>query len=1397
MVRVSEKFLQQITLLAKDGYGQVDAFGSVLKNAAYPVDPDDLATKQYVDNNSGGGGDGYGLRYTAGPVSSGAEFTSIQAAVDQALADGASTAVPATIYCANGTFVENVTITGGGISLVGVDLGTYVAGTITFTAFASAFYSITGFDCNALAITGASTGFTMQIAQCRPFALTCDALGANLLVFESSLGTLSGSLNITAMSTGYFQGCRFSQLFANDVSSTISFGVSSASFLYLIGCIFDRLIINRAVAGTAAAAVVISNCNFLRRGNTPPLEINGLVGASEWYLLGNNFSRVTGTSGPAVAINGLCNLRFGGGNSVGPLGFTKPFYTTSGGATVTEGQLLESVLSENVENTSLVPGDTVDDALEYLDGYRMKYTVGPAGSGAEFTTIQAAVDQAVVDGIEPYLISLFPGEYNEDATITGSCHLEGNGSAVFGNITLDGYTATSLIWYQFVINNFTQIRLTITGPEINYVKITNIEGQVVQIDAENSFIYFSDCFIFPSGGSTGTINASCRLFSLNRCNVNGQLNINKTNTAGTSEFQTCHIRSDGNRPAIIFTSAVHAHTVVFAGCTFRNGPNVESTFPLIVVDGPISCRSIGNTLQSSWQKPYFSLLNGASITQSGKIVEAITSTDVDNLSAIQVTNVTQALDYLDGYKGIKYTVGPENSGAQFATITEALAAATADGAGQSMDNQALIIIHPGVYEEGNVDINVNLNYVSFFGLASGSGREINHFTNMIGTVFVNLNINPTGSYDVGFSNLWIQNQININSSTYNGRTFFYHCRVNHIERTGSVAPALHQTNLDISDSSIRGIVGEFFRVSLKHSVVDYQGFDINIGIRSSFSIINCVVLENNPGSGVFNITKVALGETQCYFVNNYVELRSKSMNIDAGVFPQNLTFCNNTFFRKISAGNVVSFSGTNVVILTGNRAIGEVTKPYYTNSGGVIGEGDFLEQVVSDQIENQSSVVGNTITDALNNLSISGGSDWSSTLFAGNITDGYNPRISEGDEIQFETDTGLGINLLGNNGFSIYHSETPSATGGSVNIFGQSVTGAFTGGNVNLSSGSGNVLGEITLGIGGSTSSDIAVLLNENTLSTKQDGYVLAWNAAGYNEYVEVASGGGSQTLNEVLAEGNATGGINQIISYTDRLVFNTQSFSLEQYSSNNDFYIIYNGAATAGAGGIVSISAQDSDGVQAGGIELYGGYGDNSTGGPIGLYAGQGNDGGNIVIYGGDASSTTPNNGGLVEIKGGDSLVAAGGNVEIKGGNSGGTDLGGSVFISTGSTTHSEDGVISLLVGGNNPLTDLAMNLTQETVTSQQDGYVLAWNVAGYNYYTPMTGGGSVSFEQENVNVTVDGQTSFILSQTPVSENSVMMFLNGVKVNKAEISLSGNTITYSGIGVVTTDDVEFYYAHG
>ena len=53
MVRLSETFMTQITKLAKDGAQQVDGYNASITNITDPQNPQDVATKNYVDSNSG------------------------------------------------------------------------------------------------------------------------------------------------------------------------------------------------------------------------------------------------------------------------------------------------------------------------------------------------------------------------------------------------------------------------------------------------------------------------------------------------------------------------------------------------------------------------------------------------------------------------------------------------------------------------------------------------------------------------------------------------------------------------------------------------------------------------------------------------------------------------------------------------------------------------------------------------------------------------------------------------------------------------------------------------------------------------------------------------------------------------------------------------------------------------------------------------------------------------------------------------------------------------------------------------------------------------------------------------------------------------------------------------
>lgn len=54
--------------------------------------------------------------------------------------------------------------------------------------------------------------------------------------------------------------------------------------------------------------------------------------------------------------------------------------------------------------------------------------------------------------------------------------------------------------------------------------------------------------------------------------------------------------------------------------------------------------------------------------------------------------------------------------------------------------------------------------------------------------------------------------------------------------------------------------------------------------------------------------------------------------------------------------------------------------------------------------------------------------------------------------------------------------------------------------------------------------------------------------------------------------------------------------------------------------------------------------------------------------------------------------------------------------------------------------------------------------------------------------------QTSFTLSETPLTTSVVLMYNNGLLQSSLDYSVSGTTVTYSGLGLITSDRVEFTY---
>lgn len=73
---------------------------------------------------------------------------------------------------------------------------------------------------------------------------------------------------------------------------------------------------------------------------------------------------------------------------------------------------------------------------------------------------------------------------------------------------------------------------------------------------------------------------------------------------------------------------------------------------------------------------------------------------------------------------------------------------------------------------------------------------------------------------------------------------------------------------------------------------------------------------------------------------------------------------------------------------------------------------------------------------------------------------------------------------------------------------------------------------------------------------------------------------------------------------------------------------------------------------------------------------------------------------------------------------------------------------------------------------------------------------GGTATCVDETLPVTINGQTAFTLSQTPIQSSSLQMFLNGLRLQRGtDYSSSNTSVTYTGTPPLeTTDIVEFWY---
>lgn len=132
------------------------------------------------------------------------------------------------------------------------------------------------------------------------------------------------------------------------------------------------------------------------------------------------------------------------------------------------------------------------------------YTVGLLGSGASFTSIQDAIDQALLDGhdgTDPANIIVEPGTYVEDVAMEAGIFVFGTSDAVLdGTVTVD---LTAQVDPEDTLCLWRQVTIAPTGAGIPGVRFTGVvfqQGRFIEtiIDPADG-----DCFIADNTGLSG------------------------------------------------------------------------------------------------------------------------------------------------------------------------------------------------------------------------------------------------------------------------------------------------------------------------------------------------------------------------------------------------------------------------------------------------------------------------------------------------------------------------------------------------------------------------------------------------------------------------------------------------------------------------------------------------------------------------------------------------------------------------------------------------------------------------------------------------------------------------------------------------------------------------------
>lgn len=241
----------------------------------------------------------------------------------------------------------------------------------------------------------------------------------------------------------------------------------------------------------------------------------------------------------------------------------------SGGAVPPDGFGNLGVIGVDGFNVTGLPGS---NALNLTNLRNVSYyVVGPDATQSEYTSIQAAINQAVTDGADsnnPCLVWILPGIYSENVTLQEYVYLSSgsNGVSIVGNCSFTGNSGETGCYNLTFASPNTTTALNLTGSGTFRGNYLNIQGSV------------GNCLSIPSGNLVCNILNSEFLISGNTVNI---FNIN----TGIVLFSNCIFSNTINKNVISGDAAVSIISSIFYGAGFlmQNTANL-SLISCVMID---------------------------------------------------------------------------------------------------------------------------------------------------------------------------------------------------------------------------------------------------------------------------------------------------------------------------------------------------------------------------------------------------------------------------------------------------------------------------------------------------------------------------------------------------------------------------------------------------------------------------------------------------------------------------------------------------------------------------------------------------------------------------------------------------------------------------------------------